>query len=89
MIIIFFIGVILALSYLPQFWIRRVMKQNSHDLSEIEGTGGELAAHLIERFKLTGIGVEETGENQDHFDPTDKMVRLSPSNFGQVPPPPN
>ena len=57
------------------------MKQNSHDLSEIEGTGGELAAHLIERFKLTGIGVEETGENQDHFDPTDKMVRLSPSNF--------
>jgi len=71
----------LALSYVPQFWIRRVMRQNSHDLPEIEGTGGELAAHLIERFKLTGIGVEETEENNDHFDPTDMMVRLSPSNF--------
>ncbi len=71
----------MALSYVPQFWIRRVMRQNSHDLPEIEGTGGELAEHLIERFKLTGIGVEETEENNDHFDPTDMMVRLSPSNF--------
>jgi Zn-dependent membrane protease YugP len=57
------------------------MKKHSQDLPEIDGTGGELAVHLIERFDLHGIGVEETGENQDHFDPTDKMVRLSPSNF--------
>lgn len=57
------------------------MKQNAHDLPDIEGTGGELAQHLIERFKLTGIGVEETEENHDHFDPTDQMVRLSPSNY--------
>lgn len=57
------------------------MKQNSHDIPEIQGTGGELAQHLIERFELHGIGVEETEENNDHFDPTDKMVRLSPSNF--------
>jgi len=81
MIIVAFIVLILTLSYLPQFWIRRVMKQNSHDLPGMQGTGGELAAHLIERFELTGIGVEETEENQDHFDPTDKMVRLSPSNY--------
>ena len=58
------------------------MKQNSHDLPGMQGTGGELAEHLIERFDLTGIGVEATEkENQDHFDPTDKMVRLSPSNY--------
>ena len=81
MIIALFIGLLLVLSYLPQFWIRRVMKQNSHDLPGMQGTGGELAEHLIERFELTGIGVEETKENQDHFDPTDKMVRLSPSNY--------
>lgn len=71
----------MLLSYLPQMWIRRVMKQNSHDIPEIEGTGGELAQHLIERFELHGIGVEETEENQDHFDPVAKMVRLSPSNY--------
>lgn len=58
------------------------MKQNSNDLPGMQGTGGELAVHLIERFKLTGIGVEATEqENQDHFDPTDQMVRLSPSNY--------
>ena len=81
MIIALIIGVTLVLSYLPQFWIRRVMRQNAHDLPDIEGTGGELAAHLIERFELTGIGVEATEENRDHFDPADMMVRLSPSNF--------
>jgi len=81
MTIAIFLGLILLLSLLPQLWVRRVMKQHSEDLPDIEGTGGELARHLIERFKLTGIGVEETKENQDHFDPTDKMVRLSPSNY--------
>lgn len=57
------------------------MKQNSYEIPEMEGTGGELAKHLIERFGLTGIGVERTDENADHFDPTDQMVRLSPSNY--------
>lgn len=57
------------------------MKQNSYEIPEMEGTGGELAKHLIERFGLTGIGVEKTDENADHFDPTDQMVRLSPSNY--------
>ena len=69
------------LSMLPQLWIRHVMKKHSQDLPDIEGTGGELAEHLIERFELVGIGVETCEENQDHFDPNDKMVRLSPSNF--------
>lgn len=81
MIIAIIIGLLLILSYLPQLWVRHVMKQNSGDLPGMQGTGGELATHLIERFKLTGIGVEETEENRDHFDPTDKMVRLSPSNY--------
>ena len=81
MIIVVLIGIILALSFLPQLWIRYVMRKYSHDIPDMQGTGGELAAHLIERFELHGIGVEATEENQDHFDPTDKMVRLSPSNF--------
>ncbi|PWQ93277.1 zinc metallopeptidase [Leucothrix pacifica] len=81
MIYIALIAILALLSYLPQLWIRRVMKQNSYEIPEMEGTGGELAKHLIERFGLTGIGVEKTDENADHFDPTDQMVRLSPSNY--------
>ncbi|MBL4891306.1 MAG: zinc metallopeptidase, partial [Rhizobiaceae bacterium] len=45
------------------------------------GTGGELAEHLIKRFELTGITVEETAPNTDHFDPSGPVVRLSPDNF--------
>ena len=81
MVIIIFIVLIAGLSMLPQLWIRHVMKKHAHDLPSIEGTGGELAAHLIQRFELQGIGVETCDEGSDHFDPNDKMVRLSPSNF--------
>ncbi|WP_022951691.1 zinc metallopeptidase [Leucothrix mucor] len=81
MILIVIFGLLIILSYLPQMWIRKVMREHSQDLPGIEGTGGELAKHLIERFGLSGIGVEVTEENGDHFDPTDKMVRLSPTNY--------
>ena len=45
------------------------------------GTGGELARHLVERFKLDGVAVETTDEGRDHFDPGAPAVRLSPSNY--------
>ncbi len=45
------------------------------------GSGGELARHLLERFEMTDYRVEQTGEKQDHFSPSDKAVRLSPSNY--------
>lgn len=76
------IGLILAvLIYMPSFWVRRVMQAYSKDLPEIPGTGGELAQHLIDRFELEGIVVEETQPFRDHFDPAAKAVRLGPNNF--------
>lgn len=75
-------GAVLAiLAFIPSYWVRRVMKQHSAEMSDLPGTGGELAKHLIERFQLSGIEVEETGPFQDHFDPAAKKVRLSPDNF--------
>lgn len=76
------IGAILAiLVYLPSFWVRHVMSKYSKELEDLPGTGGELAAHLVKRFELEGISVEETDPMRDHFDPQDKAVRLSPDNF--------
>ena len=76
------LGVLLAvLIYFPQFWIRRVMAKNSGEITGLPGTGGELAEHLIERFALQGIKVEETVKGGDHFDPKNKVVRLSPANY--------
>ncbi|VAW50048.1 probable metal-dependent peptidase [hydrothermal vent metagenome] len=64
----------------PQLWAKRTFKKYSAELSDIPGTGGELARHLIERYKLTGVLVEET-DHGDHYDPEAKTVRLSPANF--------
>jgi Zn-dependent membrane protease YugP len=57
------------------------MSSNSGEISTLPGTGAELAKHLIERFELDGITVEETNPFQDHFDPRDQTVRLGPDNF--------
>lgn len=79
---ILILGAVLAmLAYIPAFWVRRVMKQYGAEIEGLAGTGGELAKHLIERFELGDIQVEETGAFQDHFDPAAKKVRLGPDNF--------
>ena len=76
------VGAVLAiLVYVPNFWVRHIMAKHSKEIAELPGTGGELATHLIERFELTGITVEEAAPNTDHFDPAGPVVRLSPDNF--------
>ena len=76
------VGAVLAvLVYVPSFWVRHIMSKHSKEIAELPGTGGELAKHLIERFELTGITVEEAAPNADHFDPRGPAVRLSPDNF--------
>jgi Zn-dependent membrane protease YugP len=73
--------ILVALVYLPSFWVKRVMLAYSKEDQTIPGSGGELARHLIERFELTGIKVEETEPFQDHFDPREKAVRLGRDNY--------
>jgi len=72
---------LLLLMFFPQFWVRHVMRKHHRQDASIPGTGGELAEHLVERFALEGIRVEQTEEGRDHFDPNDRAVRLSPSNY--------
>ncbi len=40
-----------------------------------------MASHLLENLNLDNVRVEETLDGQDHYDPTDKAVRLGPSNM--------
>ena len=67
--------IILALIFGPSLWVKFVMRRYSSEKSEIRGTGGELAKHLIERFSLEDVKVEVT-ELGDHYDPIEKKVRL-------------
>jgi Zn-dependent membrane protease YugP len=71
--------ILVALIFLPQFWVQRVLKQHSNERTDFPGTGGEFARHLI---KQQGLKVKlETTEQGDHYDPTSKTVRLSHENF--------
>jgi Zn-dependent membrane protease YugP len=81
-VILLVLGLLLAvLAFFPQMWVRYVMKKHHQDDPAIAGTGGELAEHLVSRFRLDGIIVETTEEGRDHFDPAAGAVRLSPSNY--------
>lgn len=67
---------------LPGLWVKRVMakyRQPANRYRE-QGSGGELARHLLDRFGLDSVAVEETPAG-DHYDPQDKAVRLSPDNY--------
>lgn len=72
---------ILFLVFGPQFWCSRTLKRYNTCLEQLPGTGGELASHLLKRFKIDDVKVEMTEKNQDHYDPEAKMVRLSADNF--------
>jgi uncharacterized protein len=68
----------LAVVFGPQLWAKSILKRHSKHRQEIPGTGGELAIHLIKSIKLEGVTVERIPAG-DHYDPINKVVRLSES----------
>jgi Zn-dependent membrane protease YugP len=74
------IGLLVALIFGPGVWVQRVMKKYAEPADRYRGTGAELARHLLDRQGLTNVQVEET-RNGDHYDPTSRIVRLSPDNY--------
>jgi Zn-dependent membrane protease YugP len=69
----------IILVFLPQWWVKYVMKRYGATINELPGTGAELAQHLIERYKLP-VKVEITQQG-DHYDPQTKTVKLNSENF--------
>jgi Zn-dependent membrane protease YugP len=74
--------ILLLLSILigPHLWVRRVLRRYSQPADRYEGTGGQLARHLLDHLGLSSVSVEET-EQGDHYDPRDKTVRLGADHF--------
>lgn len=68
---------LLGLALLPGLWVRRVLSRYAEPADRYPGTGGQLARHLLDRLGLQHVGVEATGQG-DHYDPADRMVRLTP-----------
>lgn len=72
-----FVGILLVAVFVfgPRYWVQRAIKKHGVERPDLPGTGGELAEHLIEEFKIGSTGVEVTDKG-DHYDPQDHMVRL-------------
>ncbi|MBR0649927.1 zinc metallopeptidase [Roseomonas terrae] len=69
------IGVVLALLFGPMLWVKWAMRRHSGDRPDLQGTGGELARHLLDEAGLRHVRVEQTDQG-DHYDPTVPAVRL-------------
>lgn len=76
-----FIGILLlALVFGPGLWVRRVMDRYSRPKDRYGGTGSELARHLLDAHGMRSVAVDVT-EAGDHYDPAERVVRLSPDNY--------
>jgi uncharacterized protein len=67
---------VIALILGPGIWVQRVLKKYSQPGDRYAGTGASLARHLLDKHGLQSIKVEVT-ESGDHYDPVDKVVRLT------------
>ncbi len=77
---ILLILIILGILIGPQLWTKYVFKKYRGHREEYDGTGGELARHLLDRFEMANVQVETT-ELGDHYDPQAKVVRLTADNY--------
>ncbi len=73
--------IVLLIVYLPQIWVRQVLNRHNQQAEpDFPGNGAELARHLLDRFELQDIKVENT-ELGDHYDPQTRTVRLNHDKF--------
>lgn len=71
---------LLALVFGPGLWVRRVMQKYSRPDDRYSGTGAELARHLLDANGMQRVRLEKTDQG-DHYDPTDRVVRLTPEKY--------
>lgn len=78
--ILIIIVVLLGLIIGPGVWVRRVMERYSQPADRYPNSGSETARQLLDSLNLHAVPVEVT-DSGDHYDPIEKVVRLSVANF--------
>ena len=79
MLLILALLLMMVLAFGPSLWVRRIMRRHAGDRPDYPGTGGEFARHLLDEHGLGSVDVEVTPQG-DHYDPKEKVVRLSQEN---------
>ncbi len=80
MLYLILIILIVALIVGPSYWVKHTLKKYSYPEDRYPGTGAELARILLDWAKLQSVKVEITDVG-DHYDPIEKVVRLTPDKF--------
>lgn len=78
--IILIVLILLALVIGPGLWVKRVMERYSSPADRYLHSGAETARRLLDSLGLEQVGTEITDAG-DHYDPVEKMVRLTEQNF--------
>lgn len=80
MFFILLIGFVLALIFLPQFLVQKIINKYQLETSNIKGTGGELAHHLLQQFNIKNVTVEKNSV-ANYYNPTEKKLCLTESTY--------
>ena len=72
--------VLLAAVMGPSLWVGRIMRRYSEPADRYPNSGGEIARRLLDEVGLQEVGTEVT-EKGDHYDPEQRMVKLSRQNY--------
>ena len=74
--IVIVLGSVLVI-FLPQIWVKHILRKHRTERLDFPGTGGELAEHLIQRFALDHICVKQSQSETNFYDPINKQIYLS------------
>lgn len=74
------IVLLLVIIFGPGLWVSRVLERYSEPADRYARSGADTARLLLDRHDLHAVAVEST-EAGDHYDPVDKVVRLTPDKF--------
>ena len=69
---IFILILIILVIFGPQWWAQYTFRRYSITLDRLQGTGGELARHLLDRFDMQDVKVEETTP----LEPSSKDIKV-------------
>jgi len=72
------IVLIIIVIFGPNIWVKYILRKHQKHIDTLDGTGSELAHHLIDRFNLEGVQVIKGERDEDYYDPKNKTVSLSP-----------
>jgi Zn-dependent membrane protease YugP len=71
---------VLAAAVIPGLWVKRVMARYHLPENRYGHSGGETARKLLDALNLDHVRTEIT-QGGDHYDPMEKVVRLTEQNF--------